>query len=231
MPIHMSLILFPTEKWVMFTWSRALPFMIPSTLIREQQTHRHLAKSQPVYQSSSDESWTLITVSTVNQSAPLHSLDAGNLWQNNDLWKTSMWFQHLKSIYKEGQSNRSKSTLICWGWSVYTLGWTQKAAEWNTGELYSVLLILRYRPNPNLTMKISGASLDLSATEYGITLDPTFTMLEFDGLRVLPVQTGMYNLWSADLLPSYWRKLTVMNSEDKPCSMLEDLAEKASWAS
>ncbi|XP_067256148.1 hepatic nuclear factor 4, beta isoform X2 [Chanodichthys erythropterus] len=38
-------------------------------------------------------------------------------------------------------------------------------------------------------MKISGASLDLSATEYGITLDPTFTMLEFDGLRVLPVQT------------------------------------------
>ncbi|KAK9972531.1 hypothetical protein ABG768_025831 [Culter alburnus] len=38
-------------------------------------------------------------------------------------------------------------------------------------------------------MKISGASLDLNATEYGITLDPTFTMLEFDGLRVLPVQT------------------------------------------
>lgn len=76
MLIHISLILFPTEKWVMFTWSRALPFMIPSTLIREQQTHRHLAKSQPVYQSSSDESWTLITVSSVNQSASLHSLDA-----------------------------------------------------------------------------------------------------------------------------------------------------------
>ncbi|XP_057193580.1 hepatic nuclear factor 4, beta [Triplophysa rosa] len=38
-------------------------------------------------------------------------------------------------------------------------------------------------------MKISGASLDLSATEYGVTLDPMFTMLEFDGLRVLPVQT------------------------------------------
>uniref|UniRef100_A0A8C1Z1N3 Hepatic nuclear factor 4, beta n=1 Tax=Cyprinus carpio TaxID=7962 RepID=A0A8C1Z1N3_CYPCA len=38
-------------------------------------------------------------------------------------------------------------------------------------------------------MKISGTSLDLSATDYGITLDPTFTMLEFDGLRVLPVQT------------------------------------------
>ncbi|KTF94535.1 hypothetical protein cypCar_00039279 [Cyprinus carpio] len=38
-------------------------------------------------------------------------------------------------------------------------------------------------------MKISGTTLDLSATDYGITLDPTFTMLEFDGLRVLPVQT------------------------------------------
>uniref|UniRef100_A0A8C1RPE9 Hepatic nuclear factor 4, beta n=1 Tax=Cyprinus carpio TaxID=7962 RepID=A0A8C1RPE9_CYPCA len=38
-------------------------------------------------------------------------------------------------------------------------------------------------------MKISGTSLDLSVTDYGITLDPTFTMLEFDGLRVLPVQT------------------------------------------
>ncbi|XP_016405592.1 hepatocyte nuclear factor 4-beta-like [Sinocyclocheilus rhinocerous] len=38
-------------------------------------------------------------------------------------------------------------------------------------------------------MKISGTSLDLSATDYGITLDPTFTMLEFDGLCVLPVQT------------------------------------------
>ncbi|XP_026124159.1 hepatic nuclear factor 4, beta isoform X3 [Carassius auratus] len=40
-------------------------------------------------------------------------------------------------------------------------------------------------------MKISGiSSLDLSATDYGITLDPTFTMLEFDSLRVLPLQTG-----------------------------------------
>lgn len=63
--INMSLMLFPTEEWVMFTWSRSLPFMIPSPLIREQQTHRHLAKSQPLYQSSSDESWTLITVSSV----------------------------------------------------------------------------------------------------------------------------------------------------------------------
>lgn len=66
-----------------------------------------------------------------------------------------------------------------------------------------MLLILRYRPNPDFTMKISGTSLDLSVTDYGITLDPTFTMLEFDGLRVLPVQTGTSNLWSADSLPSY----------------------------
>ncbi|XP_067272928.1 hepatic nuclear factor 4, beta [Pseudorasbora parva] len=40
-------------------------------------------------------------------------------------------------------------------------------------------------------MKISGTSLNLSVTDYGITLDPTFTMLEFDGLRVLPVQTDL----------------------------------------
>ncbi|KAI7813899.1 hepatic nuclear factor 4 [Triplophysa rosa] len=45
------------------------------------------------------------------------------------------------------------------------------------------------KSEPLTTMKISGASLDLSATEYGVTLDPMFTMLEFDGLRVLPVQT------------------------------------------
>ncbi|RXN31831.1 hepatocyte nuclear factor 4-beta-like isoform X1 [Labeo rohita] len=47
----------------------------------------------------------------------------------------------------------------------------------------------RAEPNPDFTMKISGTSLDLGATDYGITLDPTFTMLEFDSLRVLPVQT------------------------------------------
>lgn len=135
MPIHMSSILFPTEMWVMFTWSRALPFMITSTLIRQEQTHRHLVKSQPVYQSSSDEFWTSTTVSSVNQSAPLYSLNAGNVWQNNDLWLTSMRFQHPKSIYKKGLSDRSKSTLICW--SVYKLGWTGKAAEWNAGDLNS----------------------------------------------------------------------------------------------
>ncbi|KAI2662169.1 Hepatocyte nuclear factor 4-beta [Labeo rohita] len=44
----------------------------------------------------------------------------------------------------------------------------------------------RAEPNPDFTMKISGTSLDLGATDYGITLDPTFTMLEFDSLRVLP---------------------------------------------
>ncbi|TRY87863.1 hypothetical protein DNTS_008916 [Danionella cerebrum] len=38
-------------------------------------------------------------------------------------------------------------------------------------------------------MKISGTSFDMSGTEYAITLDPTFSMLEFDSLRVLPVQT------------------------------------------
>ncbi len=215
----MSLMLFPTEDWVMFTWSRSLPFMIPSTLIREQQTHRHLAKSQPLYQSSSDESWTLITVSSAKSKLRFSS------WVQATYGRTtiSTWFHHLKSIDWEGQSKRSKSALICW--SVYKLGWTQKAVEWNSGELYSVLLILTYRPNPDFTMKISGTSLDLSATDYGITLDPTFTMLEFDGLRVIPLQTGTSNLWSTGSLPSYWRKKTVMISEDRPhgcCSILED---------
>ncbi|XP_026071756.1 hepatocyte nuclear factor 4-beta-like isoform X1 [Carassius auratus] len=42
-------------------------------------------------------------------------------------------------------------------------------------------------------MKISGTSLDLSAADYGITLDPTFTMLEFDALRVLPLQSEPFN--------------------------------------
>ncbi len=183
----MSLMLFPTEDWVTFTWSRSLPFMIPSTLIREQQTHRRLAKSHPLYQSSSDESWTLITVSSDKSKS---SASVPGCWQSID------W---------EGQNKRSRSSLICWGWGVYKLGWTQQAIEWNSGELYSVLLILTYRPKPDFTMKISGTSLDLSATDYGITLDPTFTMLEFDGLRVLPLQTGTSNLWFTDSLPSYWQ--------------------------
>ncbi|XP_051520667.1 hepatocyte nuclear factor 4-beta-like isoform X2 [Myxocyprinus asiaticus] len=40
-------------------------------------------------------------------------------------------------------------------------------------------------------MKTSGISLDLSVAEYGVTLDPTYTMLEFGGLRVLPEQTDL----------------------------------------
>ncbi len=125
--------LFPTEDWVMFTWSRSLPFMIPSTLIREQQTHRRLAKSQPLYQSSSDESWTLITVSSDKSKS--FASDPGC----------------RQSIDWEGQNKRSRSSLICWGWGVYKLGWTQQAIEWNSGELYSVLLIRTYRPKPDFT--------------------------------------------------------------------------------
>ncbi|XP_051510505.1 hepatocyte nuclear factor 4-beta-like [Myxocyprinus asiaticus] len=38
-------------------------------------------------------------------------------------------------------------------------------------------------------MKISGTSLDLSVAEYVVALDPTFTVLEFASLCMLPVQT------------------------------------------
>lgn len=104
----MSLMLFPTEEWVMFTWSRSLPFMIPSTLIREQQTHRHLAKSQPLYQSSSDEPWTIITVFQQIKELRFSS------WVQAAYGRItiSAWFHHLKSIYRDGQSNIFKSALI-----------------------------------------------------------------------------------------------------------------------
>ncbi|XP_022525805.2 hepatic nuclear factor 4, beta [Astyanax mexicanus] len=38
-------------------------------------------------------------------------------------------------------------------------------------------------------MKISETSLDLGSTDYAASLDPSYTMLEFDSLRVLPVET------------------------------------------
>lgn len=40
------------------------------------------------------------------------------------------------------------------------------------------------------TMKLSGNVLDLDSTDYSTTLDPSYTMLEFDNLRVFPVETG-----------------------------------------
>ncbi|KAI4880917.1 hypothetical protein NFI96_029795, partial [Prochilodus magdalenae] len=39
------------------------------------------------------------------------------------------------------------------------------------------------------TMKISEGTLDLGTTDYTASLDPSYTMLEFDTLRVLPVET------------------------------------------
>ncbi|XP_036443310.1 hepatic nuclear factor 4, beta [Colossoma macropomum] len=38
-------------------------------------------------------------------------------------------------------------------------------------------------------MKISEGALDLGTTDYAVSLDPSYTMLEFDSLRVLPVVT------------------------------------------
>ncbi|KAJ8252714.1 hypothetical protein COCON_G00220260 [Conger conger] len=37
-------------------------------------------------------------------------------------------------------------------------------------------------------MKLSGTTLDLDSTDYTMTLDPSYTMLEFDSLRVLSVE-------------------------------------------
>ncbi|GAA6089563.1 hepatic nuclear factor 4, beta isoform X1 [Tachysurus ichikawai] len=38
-------------------------------------------------------------------------------------------------------------------------------------------------------MKISEGALDLDTTDYGVALDPSYTMLEFDSLKGLPVDT------------------------------------------
>lgn len=43
-------------------------------------------------------------------------------------------------------------------------------------------------------MKISEGALDLGTTDYTMALDPSYTMLEFDSLRVLPVDTGLCDM-------------------------------------
>lgn len=43
-------------------------------------------------------------------------------------------------------------------------------------------------------MKISEGALDLGTTDYAVALDPSYTMLEFDSLRVLPVDTGLCDI-------------------------------------
>lgn len=42
-------------------------------------------------------------------------------------------------------------------------------------------------------MKLSGTTLDLDSTDYTVTLDPAYTMLEFDSLRMLPVESGKHS--------------------------------------
>ncbi|XP_042176983.1 hepatocyte nuclear factor 4-beta isoform X2 [Oncorhynchus tshawytscha] len=51
------------------------------------------------------------------------------------------------------------------------------------------------------TMKLSGNVLDLDSTDYSTTLDPSYTMLEFDNLRVFPVETELMMPEPAPLLP------------------------------
>lgn len=45
-------------------------------------------------------------------------------------------------------------------------------------------------------MKISEGALDLDTTDYGVALDPSYTMLEFDSLKGLPVDTGLFDMTS-----------------------------------
>lgn len=48
-------------------------------------------------------------------------------------------------------------------------------------------------------MKISEGTLDLGTTDYAVALDPSYTMLEFDSLKVLPVDTGLCDMISNTL--------------------------------
>ena len=49
-------------------------------------------------------------------------------------------------------------------------------------------------------MKMTGTVLDLDSSDYSPSLDPSYTLLEFDNLRVFPVESAM-----AGTVPSsYW---------------------------
>ncbi|KAG9336920.1 hypothetical protein JZ751_030033 [Albula glossodonta] len=52
------------------------------------------------------------------------------------------------------------------------------------------------------TMKLSGSTLELETNDYTMTLDPSYTMLEFDSLRMLPVETEPLAPESTPLLPT-----------------------------
>lgn len=41
-------------------------------------------------------------------------------------------------------------------------------------------------------MRIHRAELDLDTNEYGMNLEPSYTMLEFDSLRALPEEAGTF---------------------------------------
>lgn len=48
-------------------------------------------------------------------------------------------------------------------------------------------------------MKISEGALDLGTMDYAVALDPSYTMLEFDSLRVLPMDTGLCDKTTSSL--------------------------------
>ena len=42
-------------------------------------------------------------------------------------------------------------------------------------------------------MRVHRTGLDLDTTDYSINMDPSYTMLEFDSLRALPEEAGMFD--------------------------------------
>ncbi|KAM6980629.1 hepatic nuclear factor 4, beta [Aplochiton taeniatus] len=69
-------------------------------------------------------------------------------------------------------------------------------------------------------MKLSGSVLDLDSSDYSATLDPSYTMLEFDDLRVFPVDTGM----PESMVPVPSPVLPLANGSVSLCSICADRA-------
>ncbi|KAK6477164.1 hepatocyte nuclear factor 4-beta-like [Huso huso] len=66
-------------------------------------------------------------------------------------------------------------------------------------------------------MKLSGTVLDLDMADYSVSLDPSYSMLEFDSLRVLSVGTDV-------LMPDPAPQAAVTNEMGALCSICEDRA-------
>lgn len=192
--------LFRTEKWLMFTWSRSLPFMIPSTLIRAQQTHRHLAKSQSLNQSASEES--LITVSGTSSSIPGVS-----------------WRLQCDSSIRTPYTGKERVTDPKGHWyaGVFTyFGWT-------LSEFSVSFFFLRCAVDSEIQAESWLYHEDLWVISWpkcdGVWNNPGPDIHHAGVWRsTCSACTNRYvsNLCSTDSLPSYWLKIASMNSVDKP---------------